>query len=62
MSMFDACLHYKYVDNIHVFMLLDEILFVSPDIRLLNVVKAEFNNEFEMKNSEEASKIWYIYN
>lgn len=62
-SLYDACLYYKFVDNLPTFMLLyvDDILLMSPKVQYLHSVKAYLRQEFEMKDLREASKIRGIF-
>lgn len=51
-SLYDACLCYKFVDNLLVFMFLyvDDILLMSPKLKYLHSVKVYLCHEFQMKD------------
>lgn len=54
-SMYYACLYFKLVDNVLLFMLVyvDDILLISPMMNLLCEVKSSLRREFEMKDLSE---------
>ncbi|KAL2254482.1 UNVERIFIED_CONTAM: Retrovirus-related Pol polyprotein from transposon TNT 1-94 [Sesamum indicum] len=58
-SDYDHCLYFKFLDEVHVFLVLyvDDMLITSPSLNLIESLQNDLSNNFEMKNLGDAKKI-----